>query len=271
MIGKPSCPVRREAARKRTRLQTGTPPRGRPNPPVQTNPRLDQTPPARPTSSRPVDLAHHHRLHPTTARPRPDHRSAPPLGTPTRQTRPADPRPGPARVSPPPRETTPTRRRAETLPARPRTPTRIPQQAAHHPPTHRQNPTPQPDSHPETLKKRLKHKFKEDEASQSRPTPPAGGRDLLPAHPSVKGRHPSVNGGHPGVPKGHLGVPETTPACRKAIPPAEKPPPKGHPGVRGAAGRPASAGRQGCAPQCSARSRRELRRATTHGRTTSRI
>src|SRR3954451_3224104 len=93
-------------------------------PPVQTDPRLDRPETTRPSRRRPLDLADHHRLHPTAAGPDPHRRSAPPLGT-TRHRRSAPPRRGPPSISVPPAEAPPPGRRTEPRHTRPRTPTRL--------------------------------------------------------------------------------------------------------------------------------------------------
>src|SRR3954452_24790667 len=71
-------------------------------------------------------MAGHRRAHPAPTGSRPHRRSASALGS-TPATRPAHPGPGPARVSPPPREDHPSGPHAETHPPRPGTPTRQPQ------------------------------------------------------------------------------------------------------------------------------------------------
>jgi DDE superfamily endonuclease len=74
------------------------------------------------------DQADPGRLHAATAGPRPDRRSAPPLGE-AIDPRPAHPGPCPARVFPHPPENRPSRQRTETLPTRPRPPERNTQQS----------------------------------------------------------------------------------------------------------------------------------------------
>src|SRR5262249_31013239 len=78
-----------------------------------------------PGPGRPLDLADPHRPHPATTGPQPDRRPTPTLGETSHHTRPADPRPGPPRVSQPPAEDHPSGQRTETLTPRPRRPTRL--------------------------------------------------------------------------------------------------------------------------------------------------
>src|SRR6266545_3499995 len=68
----------------------------------QADPRLDSPPAAPPRSSRPMDLDHPGRLHPTPPGPSPGRRPTPPLGE-TPRPRPADPRPRPATAPKPSR------------------------------------------------------------------------------------------------------------------------------------------------------------------------
>jgi len=91
-------------------------------PPVQTDPRLDRPEGSRPTHRRPVDLADHRRPHPAPSRPSPRRGPPPPLGT-TCRTSPAHTCTRPPGVPAPPREDAPPGSGAETLEARPRTPT----------------------------------------------------------------------------------------------------------------------------------------------------
>ena len=78
-----------------------------------------------PRPGRPVDLAHHRRLHPTPARPTPGRRPATALGE-TRQTKQTHPRACPARVSTTYRNTGHTGQPTKTQQGRPRPPQRYP-------------------------------------------------------------------------------------------------------------------------------------------------
>src|SRR5439155_1227233 len=106
-------------------------------PAVQTNTGLDQTTHPGPEDSRTLNLANERRLHPTPSGPGSHQRPTPPVGATSHPTGQADPRPGTTRVPSPTRETTRSRRRAETYPARTRPPTRLPQQARRSPSTRR--------------------------------------------------------------------------------------------------------------------------------------
>src|SRR3981189_2330640 len=93
-------------------------------PTVQTNPGLDPPEDPHPAGSRPLDLADHHRLHPTPPGPALGRRPAPSLGTP-RPAGSAHSGPGPPRVSKHPPDQRPTSRCAETRQTRPRPATRL--------------------------------------------------------------------------------------------------------------------------------------------------
>lgn len=97
-------------------------------------------PPCAIRSIGPLDLADHRCVHPTAARPGPDRRPAPPMGTTGHHARPVDPGPGPTEISSPPHEDAPAGRCAETHPTGARPSTRLPQQAGRRTPTRRQNP-----------------------------------------------------------------------------------------------------------------------------------
>lgn len=86
-----------------------------------------------PGRRKPLDLAHGRGLHPAAAGPAPRHRSSTTLGE-TRHPTPADPRAGPTRISPPPREHHSSRQSTETLPTRSGRPprSRNRHRAAHH-------------------------------------------------------------------------------------------------------------------------------------------
>ena len=107
-----------------------------------------------PRRRRPLDLADHRRPHPTTPRPRPGRRPAPPLGT----TRPPG-RLTPARVRRGFRNIRPkigaARPRTETQPTRPRPPTRLPQPAPRHPPRRRQARQDEPSAKDQGLNRKL--------------------------------------------------------------------------------------------------------------------
>ena len=103
-------------------------------PAAQTDPGMDHTQNPRTRRRRPLDLARHHRPHPTPPRPAPGRRPPQALGTP-RQARPPHPRPRPPGISPPAPEDTPTGQRTETRESRPRPARRL----KNHPP---RTPTP---------------------------------------------------------------------------------------------------------------------------------
>src|SRR4051794_822999 len=106
-----------------------------------------------------MDLAGPGRAYPTTAGPWSDRGSTPPVGTPPSPAPTVEPGQGPTRVSEPPLQDHPPGRRTETLPTRPRTPTRFPEQAHRSTSTSRKNPTPKHDTH-HTSKKGLNDKLR---------------------------------------------------------------------------------------------------------------
>ena len=104
----------------------------------ETAARLDTPETARPGRRRPVDLARHRRLRPAAPCPRSRRRHPAALAAALR-ARPPHPVPGTEGVSPHPPGPARSRQRAETLPPRPRTPRRIEEPPARHPPRRRQN------------------------------------------------------------------------------------------------------------------------------------
>jgi DDE superfamily endonuclease len=128
-------------------------------PTVQADPRLDPPAPARPRRRRPLDLAGHRRAHPTTPRPRVGRRPAPPLGT-SRPTGPAHPVQGPPGVSEHPPDHPAPGPRTETLPTRPRSPTRLPKPTPRHQPRRRKDRQTRTHHHRTTATNRLKIKLR---------------------------------------------------------------------------------------------------------------
>ena len=107
---------------------------------------------------RPLDLAHHRRPHPTTARPPPHRRPPTPMGT-TRPTRPTHPRPRPPRISEHPPEDRSSSAGTETHHPWPRTPARLHQQHPRYPPRRGQENQARQKPPRETTPQRLKIKL----------------------------------------------------------------------------------------------------------------
>ena len=104
----------------------------------QEHPRLDHTSRAHPRTSRPLDLAHHRRLHTVTSRPRTRRRPPPAMGTPP-PTPPADPRTRPPRISSTAREHRHPSAPTEIPDPRTRTPQRHPKTTKNPPPNHQKD------------------------------------------------------------------------------------------------------------------------------------
>lgn len=102
-------------------------------PPVQTDPRLDLPKDPHPRGSRPMDLAHPRRLHPTTPRTTAGGRPASPLGE-TNPAEQAHPRPSPPRLPAHPPQSQLPSPSTETLQPRPRTTPTQKEHPAHTPP-----------------------------------------------------------------------------------------------------------------------------------------
>jgi hypothetical protein len=128
-------------------------------PAAQADPRLDRPEDPHPRGRRPLDLADHRRPRPTPPGPTARRRPAPPLGT-TRCPRPAHPGPGPPQLSEHPSDNPAPRQRAQTQPARPRTPTRLPQPTYRDQLRRRQDRQTRPHHHRTTTAHRLKIKLR---------------------------------------------------------------------------------------------------------------
>ena len=106
-----------------TTMWSSAPPCGRAHlPAVQADPGLDRPEGPQPPDRRPVDLARHRRPHPAPPRPPTRRRPPPPLGTTTTGEQ-THARTSPPRVPQPPPDHTTSSQCAQTIKARPRTPT----------------------------------------------------------------------------------------------------------------------------------------------------